>query len=59
MRVGIKQFSDQLEQYREDLIKYKDKYDTIISTRFFIINSDLFCKVLFIFWLFFIILLII
>ncbi|MBR2524939.1 sugar phosphate isomerase/epimerase [bacterium] len=29
MRVGIKQFSDQLEQYREDLIKYKDKYDYI------------------------------
>ena len=29
MKVGIKQFSDQLEQYKEDLIKYKDKYDYI------------------------------
>lgn len=29
MRVGIKQFSDQLEQYKEDLIKYKDNYDYI------------------------------
>ncbi len=29
MRIGIKQFSDQLEQYQEDLIKYKDKYDYI------------------------------
>ena len=29
MKIGIKQFSDQLEQYKEDLIKYKDKYDYI------------------------------
>lgn len=29
MRVGIKQFSDQLGLYKEDLIKYKDKYDYI------------------------------
>ena len=29
MKVGIKQFSDQLEQYREDLINFKDKYDYI------------------------------
>lgn len=29
MRAGIKQFSDQLELYREDLIKYRDKYDYI------------------------------
>lgn len=29
MRVGIKQFSDQFEQYKEDLIRYRDKYDYI------------------------------
>lgn len=29
MKKGIKQFSDKLKQYREDLIKYKDRYDYI------------------------------
>ncbi len=29
MRIGIKQFSDQLEQYKDDLINFKDKYDYI------------------------------
>lgn len=27
MKIGIKQFSDQLKKYKDDLIKYKDKYD--------------------------------
>ncbi len=29
MRVGIKQFSDQFEIYKDDLLKYMDKYDYI------------------------------
>lgn len=29
MKIGIKQFSDQLDIYKQDLIKYRDKYDYI------------------------------